>query len=193
MEETKQSTNSKFFEIDKMSPVVVYGILSAISLLTIYNTKTNLEKLENVVSSNTLDVYIWYEIVFIIFGGLMLLCFGQNGEKSLCCIMLFIPTILIALKLVIVFIGVNNLCKKIPSNNMIDMNQLQKGGIPSIADLNKNIVTNTQVADKLVTPVQDVNENRPPLVSQGQYMNNMGIKPEMEPLGIGGGGGSMFL
>ena len=41
MEESKQSTTSKFFEMDKMSPVVVYGILSAISLLTIYNTKTN--------------------------------------------------------------------------------------------------------------------------------------------------------
>lgn len=200
MEESKQSTTSKFFEMDKMSPVVVYGILSAISLLTIYNTKTNLDKIDNVVCSNTLDVYIWYEIVFIIFGGLMLLCFGQNGEKSLCCIMLFIPTILIALKLVVVFIGVNNLSKKVPANNMYDINLIQKGGIPSITDLNNKLATNTQTAQQLVTPVQDTSETRPPLVSQSQYMNNLGLKPPTqsgmnEPLGYGGGdiSSSMFV
>lgn len=189
MEENKQGTTSKFFELDKMSPVVVYGILSAISLLTIYNTKTNLEKIENVVSANTVDVYIWYEIVFIIFGGLMLLCFGQNGEKSLCCIMLFIPTILIALKLVVVFIGVNNLSKKVPVTNLYNMNVLQNGKIPSIVDLNNKLTTNTQVSQKLVTPVQDINENRPPLVNDNQVMNNYGFKPQdmMDPIGIGGG------
>ena len=98
MEDTKESSGNKLIELDKMSPIVVYGILSAISLLTIYNTKNNFEKINTLVSQNTMDIYIWYEIVFIIFGALMLLCFGQNGEKSLSCIMLFVPTVLIAFK-----------------------------------------------------------------------------------------------
>ena len=108
--------------------------------------------------------------------------------------MLFIPTILIALKLVVVFIGVNNISKKVPENNMYNMNVLQKGGIPNISDLNDKLVTSTQVTDKLVTPVQDFNENRPPLVDKGQLMNSLNIKQNdlMDPLGVGGSGLSPF-
>ena len=184
MEESKPSV-TKFFELDKMSPVVVYGILSAISLLTIYNTKTNLEKMDDIVSSNVLDVYLWYEVVFIIFGGLMLLCFGQNGEKSLCCIALFIPTILIALKLIIIFIGVNGISKKIPSDKFMGLPVMhEQPHRPTVSDLNNKLAIDTKRLNMNMPPSDNSDGFNAPL-SKGQYMNSGGLDSGMHaPLGM---------
>ncbi len=182
MEESKPS-GTKLFELDKMSPVVVYGILSAISILTIYNTKTNLEKIDDVVCSNVLDIYIWYEVVFIIFGAMMLLCFGQNGEKMLSCIALFIPTILIALKLIIIFIGVNGLSKKIPNDKFMGLPVIQEQPYrPTISDLNKKLATDTKRLNMNMPPADNSDEFNPPL-SKGQYMSSVGMSA---PLGGSG-------
>jgi hypothetical protein len=189
MDESTEKPISKVFELDKMSPVVIYGIISAISLFTIYNTKNNLEKLDDKVSRNVIDIYIWYEVMLIIFGGLMLLCFGQNGEKSLCCIILFIPTILIILKLVIVFISVNGLNKKIP-NNMMDIG----GGIPinyTIADQSANISNlNAKLSQGVQLPSQlpyGGGSMNPPLNNSQQSLG--GSNDMRAPLGGGGLGG----
>lgn len=184
MEDTKESSGNKLIELDKMSPIVVYGILSAISLLTIYNTKNNFEKINTLVSQNTMDIYIWYEIVFIIFGALMLLCFGQNGEKSLSCIMLFVPTVLIAFKLIIIFIGVNNLSKKIPMDMSFGYGYQQAGAIPTIQDLNNKMLIKNQEQAKQSTPVNMPQEFNQPLEKQ-QVNNSFGLADNemMQPLG----------
>ena len=184
MEDTKESSGNKFIELDKMSPLVVYGILSSISLLTIYNTKNNFEKINTLISQNTLDIYIWYEVVFIIFGALMLLCFGQNGEKSLSCIMLFIPTILIAFKLIIIFIGVNNLSKKIPMDMSYGYGYQQAGAIPTIQDLSNKMLIKNQEQAKQSMPVNMSQELNQPLEKQ-QVNNRFGIADNemMQPLG----------
>ena len=190
MEESKE-TPTKFFELDKMSPMIVYGILSAISLFTIYNTKTNLEKARSTISENVIDIYTWYEVVFIIFGGLMLICFGQNGEKSLSCILLFIPILLIALKLVIIFISINGLYKKIPGDHFgggIPINNIPINNIPTVSDLNQKLNNDNnnsiqgggQVMSPPIGDIYSGNMN-PPLNQQNQM--SMG---NAEPMGMSG-------
>ena len=154
--------SESIFITDKMSPTVVFGIISAISLFTIYNTRNNLEKIQSTKSMNIIELYTWYEVSFIIVCGILLFGLGQYKEKSLSWILLMIPIITIALKTILVFITVSNLYKQLPTDQVPTITLDEN--IPTVSDLS-NKLSNDVLKQQLITKTKQMSSPLNPTFS----------------------------
>jgi hypothetical protein len=108
---------SELLKMDKCSPFISYVVMVIVTGITIYNVRTELNKLgNNNRVKNINDMFMWYEVALVIIVGVVMYGLCQYNESTLAWILLFVPIIAVLSKTVIVFLSVSNAQKLVPAD-----------------------------------------------------------------------------
>lgn len=110
---------SELLKMDKCSPFISFMVMVIVTGITIYNTRTELNKLgSNNKVKNINDMFMWYEIALIIITGVVMYGLCQYNESTLAWVLLFVPIIGYLAKTIIVFMSVSNAQKLAPPDSI---------------------------------------------------------------------------
>lgn len=110
---------SELLKMDKCSPFISYIVMVVVTGITIYNVRTELNKLgANNKVKNINDMFMWYEVALIVIVGVVMYGLCQYNESTLAWVLLFVPIIAYLSKTIIVFMSVSNAQKLAPPDSI---------------------------------------------------------------------------
>ena len=116
--------DSNLLKTDKCSPLVVYLFSVVLFSIMIYLNHNNFKKFKNTklanFSNNVFTMYTWNEISLLLIVGITMFGMCQYNQETLAWIILFIPIIVLIVKIYIVYNNINLFNKYLPSDEEID-------------------------------------------------------------------------
>lgn len=111
--------DSNLFKTDKCSPIVAYVFILLLFGIMIYFTNNNFKKLNNYKVDNVFTIFAWNEISLLLIIGIVLFGLCQYNQELLSWLILFIPIILLVIKVSIIYPSISNIGKHIPTDEML--------------------------------------------------------------------------
>ena len=105
------------------SPVIIYGIILIISLISIYFTRNRLQRYNTLKMENLYNLYTAQEFKFLIILGVIMYGLCQYNKTELAWIFLIFPVIYIVLQNVLLYIHVSSALQNTPAEQSIIQSQ----------------------------------------------------------------------
>lgn len=153
---------SELLKFDKCSPLIVYIIIVVITMIHLYNTRTEFGKLgENEKVKNIQDMFTWSEISYMLIVGVLIYGLCQYNESTLAWAVLFAPLIVHSIKTLVVYFSVHNVMKLVPKYTIDPNINLPYNKHPTSAMGLQNAVDKTiHTQAQIQTPQQTVQSSR---------------------------------
>ena len=103
---------------NKCSPFVVFLIMGAINLMSIYNSRTTLQKYNNQKYDQLFTTYMMYEIKFLILSAASVYGLCQYKQQQLAWIVIMILLFYNLLKNIVVFLPMPGVLSNAPNNSV---------------------------------------------------------------------------
>jgi len=157
------------FKTDRCSPLVVYFIYVIMAGVSLYNNYNNSKKINNNKVKNTINMHLWYEIIFIIVLGVLLAGLCQYDHENIAWALLFLPLVLILIKVSFVFSSVSTILKHTPGDTPMALSNKTTENL--ISTINSSAAQETPINVKQAYEQKQMASNQPemnpPLVPSG--------------------------
>jgi hypothetical protein len=111
------------------SPVIIYGIILALSMICIYFTRQRLGRYNTLKMENLYNMYSAQELKFLLTLGIIMYGLCQYNKTELAWIFLIFPIIYIILQNTLLFVHVSSALQNAPAEPMMQQQQQYAAGM----------------------------------------------------------------
>tara|TARA_B100001093_G_scaffold520200_1_gene613574 strand:+ start:1330 stop:1872 length:543 start_codon:yes stop_codon:yes gene_type:complete len=141
------------------SPVIVYGVVSVISFISIYLCRSNLSRYRTLKMDNLHKLFTMQEIKFLIVLGVVMFGLCQYNKTELAWIFLIFPIIYSMIQNTLIFIHVSSALQNAPQEQVM---QIQNYGVQ-----HPPLLANQGPPKPEITPPK--HPSGPPVVTSGDF------------------------